>query len=248
MDGPDRTEAWPQILTWKYFLMKNLISILALCLTIGGLHAQQTVAPALLAKNTHISLTNKYLAEDAPSAASPHDHSRHYGHSRARSTPTCNNVLTGSPVNLTVVNSYGCYAFGFTYERLFGPEQIIGIQVPTYFAYGARDWFGDSNDGRFYYTTPGVQVHVAGARHGFDYAVGPSILLGNLSERIYNYQRRRDEVFNSFTSGIILDNNLNFQRRAFIFGIHISVGTTFPNSTYNSRFFCQAGIRFGGRF
>lgn len=229
--------------------MKTLLTIIALSLTISAQAQDAADAAPLLATNNRISLTDNYLgAGDEAALPEPHEHGRHRGRGRGRNLPIGRNVLTGSPVNLTVVNSYGCYAFGFTYEHLFGPEQIIGIQLPLHFAYGARDWFGDSNDGRFYYATPGLQVHVAGARRSFDYAVGPSLLLGNLSERVYNNQRRRDEVFNSFTSGILLDNNLNFQRRSFVFGIHISMGTTFPSTYYDSRFFFQFGLRFGGRF
>ncbi len=222
--------------------MKHLIFSLATAffLMVVSVHAQEHNTPSL-AKNGGFSLTQNYLHSNEEPAAPQYSREDR----RMRGMPVGDNTLTGSPVNLVVVNGYVCYGFGFTYEHLFGPDQIVGIQVPVHFAFGINDW-DHADDGHFFYTAPGLQVHVAGANRKFDYALGPSVVLGNLRERIYN--NGPTHVRNTFTSGIMLDNNLNFQRRHFLFGIHIGMGATFPNNVYDSRFCMQFGFRFGGRF
>jgi hypothetical protein len=219
--------------------MKKLIASLALCCAAAGpLAAQDQVA-----YNGRIDLAGKYLGDTQAEEDAFFAPQRYR---RSRNTPVGYNVFSGSPVNLVVVNGYGCYAFGFSYERLLGPDQILGVQIPVYFAFGV-DNILDGDEGQFFYTTPGLQVHVAGARRRFDYAVGPSLLLGNLYERDYR-NNAPDLEYNTFTSGILVDNNLNFQRKHFLFGIHIAMGSTFPNDQYHSQFFFQFGLRFGGRF
>ena len=228
-------------------MMKKVLLTAAFCLgAMVPLYAQTPASQdQTLAQNTSFSLTANYLQDDALAEPLSAPQSP-YRERRSRNLPEGKNVLTGSPVNLVVVNDYACYAFGFTYEHLFGPEEILGIQIPMHFAFGSNDWL-DGDDGHFFYTAPGLQVHVAGAHRKFDYAVGPSVILGNLNERIYR-GNNPDYHLNTFTTGVMVDNNLNFQRRHFLFGIHMAFGTTFPNDSYDSQFFMQFGFRFGGRF
>lgn len=227
--------------------MKTLLATLVLTIaTAIGVQAQNaTMSNAgLLAKNEYQSLAvNNDESAAAPAYIMAPSPKRHSG------DPIGKNIVTGSPLNLVVVNNYGCYAFGFTYERLLGNQEVVGIQIPVHFAFGNDDWLG-GNEGRFFFTTPGVQFHVAGAKRRFDYSVGPSLLLGNLYERdeYYNGNFNQYRETNTFTSGILLDNNLNFQRSHFLFGIHAMFGTTWWNSNYPNQFFMQLGIRVGGRF
>lgn len=228
--------------------MKNLLLLTGIFVALSGnLYAQE-------AHNSIISFQpNPYLAQNSslqPHGSNP-DPVYRSDNQRGYRTPLGSNVVSGSPINLTVVNGFACYAFGFTYEHLFGEDQIVGLQIPFYFAFGSRDIFYDDDQGRYYYATPGLQIHVAGARRGFDYAVGPSVLLGNLNEKdnsYYNGVRTTERVLSTFTTGILLDNNLNFQRRSFLFGLNIKLGSTFQNANYDSRFYFQFGLRFGGRF
>jgi len=232
--------------------MKSLFYKVTIVLLLTGatVHAQSITekysGEHLLAKNEPVA--GIYASGDlneAESTPPPAPHGRHNNRGSRFSAPKGMNILSGSPFNFYANHEYIGVAFAVTYERLLDKDQRIGLQLPVHVGFATTNAF-DNDDATLIYTTPGLQFHVNGADKKVDYAVGPSLLLGNLNTR----DNRNSRIYsdNSFVSGILIDNNLNFQHKQFMFGLHLSLGATFPQGDQDESFFFQFGIRFGGRF
>lgn len=158
---------------------------------------------------------------------------------------------------------------GFSYERLVGEDQKIGIILPVSFIFHDYNIYNPSIGSNTRYLTnvyfsPGVKIYPFGQRK-VTYAVGPNIVTGfvkdNYSDYIstttggYNVTRES----NRFRLGLVVNNYLNFQITSHInLGINGGLGmryidqqnssSSFYYSNNNFRVIGEFAFNFGFRF
>ena len=136
---------------------------------------------------------------------------------RVDNTEYGRNILTISPFKALDSGP----GLGFSYERIVGEGQYVGIILPVSFIfqdYNVYDPNFVSNNKYFtnIYISPGVKIYPFGQRK-VTYAVGPNVIAGFVKNRYseyvpnggggYYYTRQSD----SFRLGLVVNNYLNFQ-------------------------------------
>lgn len=128
------------------------------------------------------------------------------------------NILTISPFKALDSGP----GFGFSYERLVGNGQHIGIILPVSFIfhdYNIYDPLVGSNAKYLtnFYISPGVKIYPFGQRK-VTYAVGPNIVTGFVKDTYSNYLSYPNGggYYNTvessrFRLGLVVNNYLNFQ-------------------------------------
>ena len=142
---------------------------------------------------------------------------------------------------------------GFDYEYIIDKERGIGIHIPFALGYAGPDQsdFGTGNyKHTSVYVAPGVRFHSSDGRGMVDFATGPSILVGNMHftpQANYYNPGIVGEAFNYSMVGLVVDNSINFQRKHFMFGFDVRVGTLLEKQE-DTKFFLHFGMHFGGKF
>lgn len=136
---------------------------------------------------------------------------------RSYGTDYGRNILTISPFKALDSGP----GLGFSYERLIGENQYVGIILPVAFIFQEYNVYSSSIDlSNHYYTnfyvSPGLKIYPFGQRK-VTYAVGPNVMLGFNKDRDSQYVPTGTSGYynsterNSFRLGLIINNYLNFQ-------------------------------------
>jgi hypothetical protein len=174
---------------------------------------------------------------------------------RSYGTDYGRNILTISPFKALDSGP----GLGFSYERLVGENQYVGIILPVAFIFKEYSVYSSSIDlSNHYYTnlymSPGVKIYPFGQRK-VTYAVGPNIMLGFNKDRdsryvptgttgYYDYEER-----NSFRLGLIINNYLNFQITSKInLGLNGGLGMRYLDRASSSSNYYNDGMRVTGEF
>jgi hypothetical protein len=142
---------------------------------------------------------------------------------------------------------------GLDYEYIFDKERGIGFHVPFALGYTGpeQDAFGNGYyKHTSYYAAPGIRFHTSDGRGMVDFATGPSVLVGNIHfspVEQYSTPGFVRDPYNYSMVGLVVDNSLNFQRKHFLFGFDVRVGSLIERQE-NTRFFLHFGMHFGGKF
>lgn len=139
------------------------------------------------------------------------------------------NIVTISPFK-AVDSGPG---LGFSYERIIGANEYIGLILPVSFIFKEYYNYSSSynNDQQYFtnvYLTPGVKIYPFGQRK-VTYAVGPNVMLGfnKTLNGYYDYNMNQSYYnrVNSFRLGLLINNYLNFQITPLInFGVSAGLG------------------------
>jgi hypothetical protein len=142
---------------------------------------------------------------------------------------------------------------GFDYEYIFDKERGIGVHVPFALGYAGPEQNDIFGSGYYkhtsYYTAPGLRFHTS-SRGMVDFSTGPSILIGNMHFSPVESYGNPGIIGNPFDYsmvGLLVDNSINFQRKHFLFGFDVRVGSMIESQD-DTRFFIHFGMHFGGKF
>ena len=170
------------------------------------------------------------------------------------------NTLTVS-LNAIVLGNISGIGAGLDYEHYFGARHRISIHIPVVIGKGTNQQ--SDNEGNLitstpyaeiipFYTSPGVHYHPINPEKRVDYAVGLSVVIGNLNRTDYYEQTwlggaNVDQQY--LLTAITLDNDLNlFSKRKFMFGVHTAVGPVLGDYGKDGKWLVQIGFKLGLRF
>lgn len=158
---------------------------------------------------------------------------------------------------------------GFSYERLLGENQNIGIILPVSFIFHDFNIYNPTIGSSTKYLTnlyfsPGVKIYPFGQRK-VTYAVGPNIVTGFIKDNYTDYVSTTTGGYNvtresnRFRLGLVVNNYLNFQITSHInLGINGGLGmryldhqnssSSYYYSSNNLRVIGEFAFNFGFRF
>jgi len=163
------------------------------------------------------------------------------------------NVLTLNFPALMMIQKNGPGGGGIEYERFLNKSASFSASVAAYafktFSYQKED--GPSLTLSGYNVMPAVLYHPWGNRHRVDFSAGIGVALGNLQRRVDSLHLPgpvRSSREQGQLSAVLGQANLAVhQHNAFVFGLHLSIGTLLQPSN-QERLIIQGGLKFGLRF
>ena len=179
---------------------------------------------------------------------------------RRAKQPIPSNTITLS-LNAIVLGNISGLAAGLDYEHYFGARHLISVHIPVVIGEGTNQETG--NDGNpittvpyaeitSFYAAPGIHYHPINPKKRVDYAVGLSVVIGNLNRTDY-YENtwiggtNVDQQY--LLTAITLDNDLNiFSKKKFAFGLHTAVGPVLGDYGKDGKWLVQIGFKLGLRF
>lgn len=168
-----------------------------------------------------------------------------------------NNTLTIAPLHLLFMGNMTGIGVGADYEHYFGERHLISLHIPVYLGICTDNTLEKQDndepytEGIPFYTSPGVRFHPIKPGKRLDYAVGVSVLIGNVNQTTY-YEDSRVGGPNTdaqvMLSGVTLDNDLNLSRKKFLFGLHTAFGPLLGDYGKGGNWFVQVGFKLGRAF